>query len=186
VADITRDEIHQAQAAAEGVQVTGKVTLRGRDFPLGKMAGSNAMAGLRWAKAATSGVGTEDPAGEAALYEMLRSCFLNTPPCGQCKACDDDRYADCDQLDEGAWPAFEKRCIALSVPTDEIFDCLSDAAAQLAARPTQPQSGSSSQGQETSPRLKASSSAPERPLPAAFQRAQDAGDLIDLREIVGR
>jgi hypothetical protein len=167
----------------EGVTLTGSVQLRGKTYRLGSMGGSNAVAGMQFAKAQLLNLDTSDPKGGAALWDMLRSCFLVSPPCGGCEACDRDDYDSCKQLDEGDWPVFQQRALALCVPLDDIFDVLTGALEQIAARPTPPPSGSSSPDATTSPRSRASSSAPVRQLPAAFQAAQESGDLIDVAQL---
>jgi len=93
--------VHAAQARTAGVEITGKVSFRGKDYRLGKYAGENLMALLEFTAAQDAGLGTDDPAGMAAMMDWLRFCFILTPSCGQCEACDDERYAECGKLDEG-------------------------------------------------------------------------------------
>jgi hypothetical protein len=177
------DPAHKIQAAAEAVDLTGTITLRSRTFRMGPLAGSNLMAGLTFAQAQETGLTTEDTAGQAAMHEVIRSCFLVSPPCGACEACDEDRFAACKQLDEGEWPAFQKFATAICADEDEIFGCLTRAVEQQAARPTRPLSGSSPKEPATSPRSRADSSPPPGEVPEAFRRAAEAGDLINISDV---
>ena len=74
VPDRNGKTLHKVQAAAEGVAADGTVTFRGRSFRLGACESIAPM--LDFAEAAQAGVDTEDPAGLAAMKDMLRDCFI--------------------------------------------------------------------------------------------------------------
>jgi hypothetical protein len=175
--DWRADDVHKLQAAAEGVNLTGGVEFRGKRFRLGKHGADNLMPQLAFAQAATSGLGDADPKGLAAMYEMLRGCFIHSPACGTCAACDDERYDDCKSFDPGDWPRFLRLATAVCAPGDEILKVVEQAMAQIAARPTNAPPGSSPPAPPASGNLKDPSS-----LPAAF-RDLPPGDLIDLDDL---
>jgi thiol-disulfide isomerase/thioredoxin len=176
------DPVHKAQAAAEGVPLTGTVALRGRQFRLGPC---DAVAPtLDFAEAATKGVDTDDPAGLAAMKEMIRDSFVQVPSCGTCEACEAERYDDCPALDLGDFPKFWRFAKAVRVPADELLEVVQQAIEQATARPTPARSGSSSPARSRSANSKGSSSS--RELPAAFQELADRGDLIAVDDYVHR
>jgi hypothetical protein len=171
------DEVHRLQAASEGVNVTGSVTFRGKKYRLGAHGAENLMPQLAFAQAAEAGLGDADPRGLAALYEMIRGVFIMAPACGECDACDDERFDDCPSFDPGDWPRFRRVSTAVCAGGDEILKLVQDAIAQITARPTSPAPGSSPPG----PAASASSRAPSS-LPAAFANLPP-GDLINLDQL---
>jgi hypothetical protein len=173
------DPVHKTQAAAEGVPLTGTVTLRGRTFRLGPC---DAVAPtLDFAEAATRGVDSDDPAGLSAMKEMIRDSFVQVPSCGTCEACEDERYDECPTLDLGDFPRFWRFVKAVRVPADELLEVVQQAIEQATARPTPARSGSSSPARSRSANSKASSSS--RELPAAFADLP-AGDLIAVDDVL--
>jgi len=170
----TADEVHRLQAAAEGVKVTGAVEFRGKRYRLGAYGAENVMPQLAFAQAADAGLGAGDSAGLAAMYEMIRGCFIQSPACGTCEACDEERFDDCPKFDAGDWPRFRRVATAVCAGGDEILKVVQDAMEQITARPTKPAPGSSPPPPPGSGNSKEPSS-----LPAAFRALPD-GDLINL------
>jgi len=172
-------KIHEAQARAEGVSLTGTVEFRGKSYRLGK---SDAFVPfLDFAHAAEQGLGAGDTAGVDAMYEMLRGCFILAPACGACEACDGERYGDCPQFDPGDWPKFRRRALATGADGEEIMKVVEQAMEQAAARPTPPRSGSSSPARPASPNSKGPSSSPG--LPDAFRKLPE-GDLLEVESFL--
>jgi len=172
--------VHEVQAAAEGVALTGTVEFRGKSYRLGKT--DALMPLLDFAHAAESGLGEEDAAGVSAMYEMLRGAFVLTPSCGGCEACDGERYDECPSLDLGDWPRFRRRALAVMAGGEEIMGVVEQAMTQVMARPTPPRSGSSSPARPASPNSKGHSSLPAD-APAAF-RGLPPGDLIPVESFL--
>lgn len=174
-----KNTVHRVQAKAEGVPLPGTVTFRGRVFRLGPCDAVAPM--LNFAEAASSGTDSDDPAGLAAMKDMIRGCFTLTYSCGTCRACEDERYGDCPHLDLGDFPKFWRLVEAVGSPADELMEVVSAATEQAMARPTRARSGSSSPARVPSANLKASSSSP---LPPEFQALADSGDLIGADDVL--
>lgn len=166
--------IHEAQAAAEGVHITRTVEFRGRKFRLGPCEAITPM--LDFARAAAKGLDTDDPAGIAAMYDMIEGAFILTYSCGTCETCQDERYEECPQRDPGDWPAFWRLARATGATGDELMEIVQAGVEQATARPTPAPSGSSSPGRVTSVNSKGSSSSR---VPEAFAKLPP-GDLIDI------
>jgi hypothetical protein len=176
--------IHKAQAAAEGVPLSGTVKFRGREWRLGPC---DAVAPtLDFAEVASKGAETDDPAGLAAMKDMIRDTFVQHPSCGTCEACMDERYDDCPDLDLGDFPAFWRFVKAVRVPADELLQVVQQAIEQSTARPTGARSGSSSPARSSSANSKVPSSSLPGELPPAFRKLAEAGDLIAVDDYVRR
>jgi hypothetical protein len=172
--------ITSAQAAAEGITLPGYAQLRGRRFLFGP---AQAMAPvLDFGKAAAEGLDSDDPAGMAAIRDMLRASFIVTFSCGSCEACIEDRFDECPALDEGEWPAFWRFAAAVGATGDELMEVVTQASEHATARPTPAPSGSSPPAPTTSRKSKARSSSGGR-VPAEFAALQP-GDLIDVRDVL--
>lgn len=179
-----KDPVASAQAAAEGVTLTGTVEFRGRSFRLGPCEAIAPM--LDFAEAAAKGLDTDDPEGLAAMKAMLRDCFLQVPSCGACKACDAEDYDACEHLDLGDFPKFWRFVKAVRPPADELFEVVQSATEQAMARPTPARSGSSSPARSRSANSKAPSSSPGVPegMPEAFVKAFEAGDVVNAADVL--
>ena len=173
-----KDPVAKAQAAAEGVKLTGSVTFRGRSFRLGPCEAIAPM--LDFAEAAAKGLDTDDPEGLAAMKAMLRDCFLQAPSCGTCAACEAEDYDACPSLDLGDFPKFWRFVKAVRPAADELFEVVQGATEQAMARPTPARSGSSSPARSRSANSKGPSSSPE--VPEAFRKAFEAGDVVDVAD----
>ncbi len=172
-------KIHEAQAAAEGVDLTGHVEFRGKSYRLGR---GGDLPFLEFAHAAEGGLGAGDAAGIDAMYEMLRGCFVLAPSCGECEECDAERYEACPARDPGDWPAFRRRALAVHADGEEIMKVVEQAMEQITARPTLPRSGSSSPARPPSANSREPSSLPEG-LPAAFRDLPE-GDLLPVESFL--
>jgi len=200
------DEVHRIQAASEGITWSGSVTFRGKKYRLGRHGADNLMPQLAFAQAADAGMDSGSPRGLAAMYEMIRGCFIQAPACGTCEACDDDRFDECPQFDGGDWPRFRRVSTAVCAGPDEILAVVRQAMEQITARPTSAPPASSPPAPASSVSLRDPSSSQAdivdlareaagqvtghqlsreeaqeaiSRLPAAFRRLPD-GDLIDL------
>ena len=158
------------------MELTGHVMFRGRAFRLGPCTAVAPM--LDFAQAAAKGLDSDDPAGLAAMKDMVEGCFTLTPSCGVCEACLDERYSECGKRDTGDWPKFWRLFSATGGDADELMEVVTKATEAAMARPTPARSGSSSPARKPSPRSRGSSSSPAQ-LPAAF-RDLPAGDLIGV------
>ena len=159
--------------------LTGHVMFRGREFRLGPC---NAVAPmLDFAEAAAKGLDSDDPAGLAAMKDMIDGCFILTPSCGECEACVDERFDECAKRDPGDWPKFWRLFRATGGDADELMEVVTKATEQAMARPTRARSGSSSPARKPSASSKGRSSS--RELPAAF-RDLPAGDLIEVDDVL--
>jgi hypothetical protein len=177
--------IAEVQAAAEGVELTGKVEFFGQEFRLAAQVGL--MPSLKFANAAESGIGSQDVAGMAAMYAMIRDVvYRGEPACGECDMCDPQpcgtcgpctsgagernclRAAEtrttvgndpalCQYHDPGDWDRFEQHAIDVQADGDDLLEFVGQALAQIAARPTKRRSGSSSPGSGRSPKSKGTS-----------------------------
>jgi hypothetical protein len=172
------DDVHRLQAAGEGIKITGSVTFRGKRYRLGAHGAENLMPQLAFAQAADSGLSDADPAGLAAMYEMIRGCFIMAPACGTCEACDDERFDECPAFDAGDWPRFKRVATAVCAGGDEILKVVQQAMEQITARPTSAGPGSS----PPEPPPSANSKDPYSSLPAAFRALPD-GDLINVGKL---
>jgi hypothetical protein len=173
------DPFRKLQAAAEGIPVTGTVEFKGRRYRLGPQVGSDSALApmLEFAHAAQAGIGSQDPGAMDAMFEMIRGVFIQSPACGACDACDNDRFDDCAQFDAGDFPRFWRVAKATSASGDDLFGVVKQAIEQAAARPTRPPSGSSRPGRLASASLKAPSLPQD--LPEAF-RNLPPGDLVSV------
>jgi hypothetical protein len=169
--------VHKAQAAAEGVSLTGTVTFRGRQFRLGPCDAVAPM--LDFAEAASRGLDSDDPAGLAAMKDMIRGCFVLHPACGTCEQCEAENYDSCPEADPGDWPRFWRLARATGADAEELMEVVTAATEQALARPTRARSGSSSPARRPSANSKALSS-----LPPAFQELADKGDLIAVDDVL--
>lgn len=168
--------VQRVQAQAEQVDLTGHVTFRGRTFRLGPCDAVAPM--LDFAQAAAKGLESDDPAGLAAMKDMIEGCFILKPSCGTCEACNEERYEECPDRDAGDFPKFWRLVRAVGSPADELMEVVQAATEQALARPTPAPSGSSSPGRSRS----AKSKAPSSSLPAAFQQLADRGDLVEVAD----
>lgn len=125
------------QAVVEGVVLSDKVTLCGRQFRIADKVGLMPL--MRFAHAASSGLDTGDMEALAAMYDML---------------------ADCIHPED--WPAFEAHATASKADADDLFPVVQQTVEALAARPTKSRSGSSeSTGPAPTPTSTGSSSETE-------------------------
>jgi hypothetical protein len=177
--DAEQTAIAEAQAAADGLKIPENVEFRGRTFTFGNC--DSLAPTLDFAEAAEKGLDTEDPAGLVALKSMIRDGFIRTPSCGGCEACTDERYDECEQLDEGDWPRFWRFVKAVRADAEELMGVVQKLVEHQTARPTQQPSGSSSPGGSSSEKSREPSPWPGRSLPAAFAGLPE-GDLIDIAD----
>lgn len=125
---------HEAQAAAEGVDIIDKVTLKGASFRL-----SDDEIGIvpliMLARAGKRGADSNDMDGLVAIYDVLHDC-----------------------IHEDDFDAFMRHATATKASGDELMEVMGKAIAVVAARPTRPPGGSSAGRATTSASLKGSSS----------------------------
>lgn len=162
-ADADADEraIAEVQGIAEGVAVgTETVTFMGEEFRIAETIGLMPL--LKFASASDRGMASEDMAGMAAMYAMIRDCIDQGRPC-TCGVPEGEMHkkatADAPgcEWDPGDWPRFEDRAIATKAGGDDLFQVVTDVLAKVSARPTRPPSGSSPTEPPPSPRSRGSS-----------------------------
>lgn len=130
---------HEVQAAAEGVgEIIGgdqKITFMGEEYRLAESIGLMPL--LKFANASARGIDSNDMAGLAALYAMIRDCIA-----------DDE------------WSRFEYDAIDKKAEGDDLMPVVQQAIEAISARPTSPPNGSSAGRLPTSPNSRGSSPSP--------------------------
>lgn len=172
---------HDVQAAVEGVPTGDRLTFMGRSYKVAPTIG--AMPYFRFAAMARHGVNMEDMEGVAAVFDMLRDCFVVAPPCDECETCrgtekiepDPDR---CPHQDLGDWPRFEMDASRKKATPEDLMAVIQDAVQLIAARPTRRPADSSAGPSTTSPNSMGSS------LP--LDSLTGLGDLVSVDELMRR
>lgn len=190
------DDIHQIQAASEGVEVLADDTVEfmGDRFRMSNRVGLMPL--MKFAITAKQGVNSDDLEGLAAMYALIRDCIDTTKP--QVQAIDPEsglpRFDDHGQpVTEDAgpseWDRFERHAIEQKAEADDLFGVVTAVIQRLSARPTRRPGDSSAGPQSTSGSSKAISFTPPDPhRPVVLPRRrppEGAQDLVDVRELVG-
>jgi hypothetical protein len=133
---LVADQAAELQAMSEGLDVTvvdaASLEFLGELFRLGESIGLMPL--MKFAHAANSGLDSDDMAGLAALYSLVR-----------------------DTIHPDDWDRFERLAIEKHAEGDEIFEFVGKAIASISARPSQRRSVSSNGAPPTSPNSTASS-----------------------------
>jgi hypothetical protein len=158
-ADEPQHTTQSVQAAVEGAPETGDViAFMGEKFRIAESVGAMPM--LAFAKASKSGLDTEDMAGMAAMYSMIRD-VIHRP-----KLYDEHGNRVVDEVtgkpahDESEWRRFEELATDEQADGEELMTFVSEAMAVISARPPKRRGISSASSPTTSPRSKGSSSSP--------------------------
>lgn len=123
---------HEIQAAVEGVDLAGKVTLRGAEFLIADQVGIMGL--LVFADLAVKGVAVNNMHALATMYDVIRGCVA-----------------------EEDWPSFVRHAIDTKATPEELLKVVTDVIAIVSARPPGSPSGSSAGRRETSANSKGSS-----------------------------
>lgn len=137
------DPAHEIQALSEGVVVdAARLEFLGESFRLGESVGLMPL--MKFAHAANSGLDSDDMAGLAALYSLIR-----------------------DTVHPEDWDRFERLAIDKQADGGELMGFVGKAIEAISARPTRRRSDSSDGAPPTSPSSTEPSSAPRVPAGAA-------------------
>jgi hypothetical protein len=123
---------HEVQAAAEGVELAEKVTLRGAEFRIADEVG--VMGLLIFADLAVKGVSVYNVQALSAMYAVIKGCIY-----------------------EEEWPRFVQYAIDSGATAEELFGVVTDVIAIVSARPPGSPSESSDGRRRTSANSKESS-----------------------------
>jgi hypothetical protein len=147
------------QAAVEGVPDTADVVeFLGEKFRIAENVGAMPM--LAFANASKRGLDTEDMAGLAAMYAMIRG-VIHRP-----KLFDEHGNRVLDPVtgkpahDESEWQRFEALAEDEGADGEQLMEFVSEAMAVISARPPRRRGISAPSSPSTSPKSKASSSSP--------------------------
>lgn len=164
------------QAAAEGVVISEGETIEflGDKFRLAENVGMMPM--LAFANASKKGLSTDDMAGLAAMYDLIRDVIWREP------LFDDKGVRVVDVLtgepawDESEWLRFERHAIDEKADGEALMGFVGQAMEVLAARPRKRREISSGGSPRTSQSSKEPSSSPvTRPDLAGFVDVRDLG-----------
>jgi hypothetical protein len=162
---------HDVQAAAEGVTVEfDLVEFLGEKFRLAEQVGMMPM--LAFGNAAKQGLDTDDMAGMAAMYRMIRS-VIHRPP-----LLDENGRRQRDEngktlRDESEWHRFEELADDELAEGEDLMKFVNQAMEVMAARPTRRRSISADTSPPTSERSRDVSSLPARRAPEGLTRVAD-------------
>jgi hypothetical protein len=146
---------HEVQAAAEGVELAEKVTLRGAEFRIADEVG--VMGLLIFADLAVKGVSVYNVQALSAMYAVIKGCIY-----------------------EEEWPRFVQYAIDSGATAEELFGVVTDVIAIVSARPPGSPSGSSNGRRRTSQNSKASS-----PKTATRRSGVPSVPMIPVSELLG-
>lgn len=157
-------DIHRTQAAAEGVEIVGgveKVTFCGEEYRIAESIGQMPL--LKFAAAAEQGADSDDMAGYAAMYALIKDC-----------------------IDPAEWARFERDAISKKADGDDLFKVVTDVIQIIAARPTRRPSDSSAGPRTISDSSKGISSAPAPgpAVPATAPEPEQWAELVSIDELV--
>jgi hypothetical protein len=132
-----------AQAITEGVPADfDHVEFSGETFELAAKVGYMPL--LKFAHYAARGGNTAEMGAMAAMYEMLRGCFLRSAPCGTCEVCTgneafgvDPDPAECASRETDEWRRFEQHAIDVSADDQDLFEVVQQVIVTVTSRPTQ-------------------------------------------------
>ena len=152
MADAAEQTAHELQALTEGVVVdAARLEFLGEHFRLGESVGLMPL--LKFSYAANSGLDSDDMAGLAALYEVIR-----------------------DTVHPDDWDRFERHAIDKHAEGDELMEFVGKAMEAMSARPTRRRSVSSGGAPSTSPSSTESSSV--KPVPAGAAELMSVDELM--------
>lgn len=149
------DQAHELQALSEGVVVdSARLEFLGESFRLGESVGLMPL--MKFAHAANSGLDSDDMAGLAAMYAMIR-----------------------DTVHPDDWERFERHAIDQHAEGDELMAFVGKAIEAISARPTRRRSVSSDGAPPTSP-------SSTEPSPSQRRVPAGAADLVSVDELLRR
>jgi hypothetical protein len=155
---------HTVQAAAEGVVMEddGKVEFMGERFRLAEKIGLMPM--LAFANASKNGLDSDDMAGLAAMYALIRDVVDQTQKQVVIDGVPQFEPDGQTPVWEGPseWMRFEKHAIETQADGEDLMEFVSKAMAVVAARPRKPREVSSASSRPTSATSSPVSSSPVR------------------------
>jgi hypothetical protein len=161
------------QASAEGVADTDVIEFLGEKFRIATHVG--AMPALAFAEASKRGLDTEDMAGMAAVYRMIRDVIHRPPLYDEHGNRVLDPVTGKRAFDESEWNRFEELATDEQADGEQLMAFVEEAMAVISARPRQRRDGSSQSSPGISPRSKASSSSPATREIAGMVPVRDIG-----------
>jgi hypothetical protein len=157
VASEVEETAHEMQALSEGVVVDPqRLEFLGEQFRLGESVGLMPL--MKFAHAANSGLDSDDMAGLAALYSLVR-----------------------DTIHPDDWERFERLAIDKHAEGEEIMAFVGKAIEAISARPTRRRSVSSDGSSSTSPSSTESSSV--KPPPAGAAELMSVDELLRRAQV---
>lgn len=162
---------HDVQAVSEGVAVDyDTAEFLGEKFRLAERV--SMMPLLAFGNAAKNGLDTDDMAGMAAMYRMIRS-VIHRPPLLDDKG-ERQRDENGETLrDESEWHRFERLADDESAEGEELMEFVSQAMEVMSARPTKRRSISADTSPPTSEKSRAGSSSRVNPALEGMTRVAD-------------
>lgn len=159
-------DTQSVQASAEGVveDDPNRIEFLGEHFRLAERIGLMPM--LAFANASKAGLDSEDMAGLAAMYALIRDVVDQTRP-PKIDESTGSQVHDAAGVPEwdgpSEWMRFERHAMDMQADGEELMDFVSRAMAVVAARPTQPRRRSLGTSPPTSEKSKAALSSPVMP-----------------------
>lgn len=171
------------QAAVEGVPEGGDRIefINGVTFRIADDIGTMPM--MAFAAASKKGLDSDDMAGMAALYAMIRDCIHRPPLYDMDRESETFGQRVTDPLtgepayDESEWQRFEAHATDVKATGEELFAFVGDVMAIIAARPPKQREVSSRYSPRTSQSSKGSSSSPGTRVPPGFEQMTPVADL---------
>lgn len=167
------------QQAVEGAPETreGYLEFLGEEFRLAERIGMMPL--LAFANASKEGLDSEDMAGMAAMYALIRDTIDQS----RIQRVDADRKLEYDGAGQpvyegpSEWQRFEKHAINQQAEGEELMEFIGRAMGVISARPRKRREISSGSSPRTSPSSKESSSSQGRALPPGAEGLTSVADL---------
>lgn len=163
---------HDVQAASEGVTVDSDfVEFYGQKFRLAERV--SMMPLLAFGNAAKQGLDTDDMAGMAAMYRMIRSVIHRPALLGDDGQPQRDEDTGETIRDESEWHRFERVADDEMAEGEELMQFVNQAMEVMSARPTKPRSLSAGTSRPTSAKSRGGSSSRANPALEGMTRVAD-------------
>lgn len=163
---------HEVQAAAQGVAVDFDLAeFYGQKFRLAERV--SMMPLLAFGNAAKNGLDTDDMAGMAAMYRMIRSVIHRPAVLGEDGQPQRDEDTGEIVRDESEWHRFERVADDELAEGEELMKFVNQAMEVMSARPTRRRSISADTSPPTSERSRDDSSSPASRVPQGLTRVAD-------------